>query len=182
MLATPSAPALASGDFGREEKCQLCIQPCLRSFPGMMLPDHYLNIFRLLPQENFRLPRPAAHLIVVFHTRSCWQARDGHLPEIPWGHERALQGNEICVGAFQGNHKSLGAPAVTQLKRISPLCEFFAVYFSCTVSLLYFPFIAKPCLHLFLAVLISHSKRISSKPKNNKQKCILANQHKAISH
>lgn len=71
-----------------------------------MVPDRYLNIFRLLPQENFRLPRLAAHLIIVFHTCSCWQARDGHLPEIPWGHEHALQGNEICVGAFQGNHKS----------------------------------------------------------------------------
>lgn len=66
----------------------------------MMLPNHYLNIFRLLPQETFRPPRLAAHLMVVFHTRSCWQARDGHLPEIPRGHERALQGNEISVGAF----------------------------------------------------------------------------------
>lgn len=148
----------------------------------MMVPDRYLNIFRLLPQENFRLPRLAAHLIIVFHTCSCWQARDGHLPEIPWGHEHALQGNEICVGAFQGNHKSLGTPAVTQLRRICLLCEFFAVYFSWIFSLLYLPFTAKPCLRLLLAVLISRSKRISSKTKNNKQKCILANQHKAIPH
>lgn len=65
-----------------------------------MLPNYYLNIFRLLPQGTLRLPRLAAHRIVVFHTRSCWQARDGRLPEIPWGHERALQGNEISVGAF----------------------------------------------------------------------------------
>lgn len=151
-------------------------------FFGIMLPDHYLNIFRLLPQEKFRLPRLAAHLITVFHTCSCWQARDGHLPEIPWGHECALEGNEICVGPFQGNHESLGASAVTQLRRICPLCEFFAVYFFWIVSLLYFPFISKLCLHLLLAVLISHSKRISRKPKNNKQKCILVNQHKAISH
>lgn len=56
MLATPSAPAIGSGDFGRGEKCQLCVQPCLRWFSGMMLPDHYLNIFRVLPQEDFRLP------------------------------------------------------------------------------------------------------------------------------
>lgn len=115
-----------------------------------MVPDHYLNIFRLLPRENLGLLRLAARLMVVFHTCSCWQAPDGHLPEIPWGHECALQGNEICVGALKGNHKSLVSPAVTQLRRIRPLCEFFTVCFSWIVSLLYFPFIAKPCLLLFL--------------------------------
>lgn len=74
---------------------------------------------------------------------------------------------------------SLWAPQQSHNSGESVLC---VNYFSWIVSLLYFPFTAKPCLHLLLAVLISHSKRILSKPKNNKQKCILVNQHKAISH
>lgn len=48
----------------------------------MMVPDHFLSIHGLVPEENFRVPRLVAHLTSVFRTGSCWQARDGDLPEI----------------------------------------------------------------------------------------------------
>lgn len=98
-------------------------------------------------------------------------------------HTHCREMKSVWVPFKETTSLPLSTPAITQLGGISlKSSSAFAMYFSWIVSLFYFPFIAKPCLPLFLAVLISHSKRISQKPKKNKQKYILAQQQKAVSH
>lgn len=150
-----------------------------------MLPDHFLQYPWARALAKLQAPQAGGtsdcHVLHRQLLAGMWQrlARNTVGSWVCIAGKRNLCGCLLrkpwaCLWAPQRSHSS-GESARKAALHLQ--CIFFWI-----VSLLHFSLAAKPCLHLFLAVLVSHSKRISQKTKKNKQNCILAHQQKAAPH